>query len=134
MNSKGSTSTALRGRLTRALALFFVLFTVVDIAAQPYCCDELPASEIGVGAAADRGALRTDEPARATDEDEDEQEPDSDTAPGCEDCCFSCARALAGTHFSGPGRQDARSHGPAKTYGRPPTPELPRAYHPPRAA
>ena len=134
MNLNGrATGTVLRARLTRGLALFFVLFTVVDIAAQPYCCGESPASGTGVSASADR-ARPADEPAGVAGEDEEAPGPDSGTAPCCEDCCFSCSRVLVGTHFSVPGRQGATSHAPAKTHRHPPTPELPRAYHPPRAA
>lgn len=136
MNHRMNTRTKSGAPLLRGLALFFVFFTLVDMAAQPLCCGDgyLPSSPGGVALAsipgADEGAViagDSDDPGR-------DQERDSDTDAGCEDCCFACARVLSGTHFSVPHGQDRELPYAATSYVYKPSPTLSGTYHPPRSA
>jgi hypothetical protein len=110
------------GRLVRALALFFVLFTGADIALPQYFCG---GEEVG--------GLPLGSVATSTSEDSlPGQVPDE--APHEEDCFCCCAHVLPGLAFIRAATAELRSLEPPQKHESLPTPPLQLPYHPPRFA
>ena len=122
------------GRLVRAVALFFVLFTGADIALPQYFCGGeevggLPLASV-VTSPAEAGAERS-----AVPEPEDSlpgQVPEE--APHEEDCFCCCAHVLPGLAFTRAANAELRSPEPPQKHQSLPTPPLQLPYHPPRFA
>ena len=125
------------GRLIRAVSVFFLLFTVADIAMPQYFCggEEVGGLPLGSVAtspseAADPGTERS-----AVPEPEDSlpgQVPEE--APHEEDCFCCCAHVLPGLAFTRAANAELRSPGPPQERESLPSPPLRLPYHPPRFA
>lgn len=125
------------GRIVRAVALFFVLFTGADIAMPQYFCagEEvagLPLSHVAAtpAEAADPGTERSAVP--APEDPLPGQVPDE--APHEEDCFCCCAHVLPGLAFTRSATAELRSPEPPQKQQSLPTPPLQLPYHPPRFA
>ncbi len=125
------------GRIIRAVALFFVLFTGADIALPQYFCGGeevggLPLGSVATFASetADPGAERSAVPAPA--DSLPGQVPDE--APHEEDCFCCCAHVLPALAFTRAATAELRSPEPPQKQQSLPTPSLQLPYHPPRFA
>jgi hypothetical protein len=124
------------GRLVRAVALFFVLFTAGDIALPQYFCG---GEEIGglpltsVIASTEVGDSGTDRAAVPAPEAPLPGQ-DSDQAPHEEDCFCCCAHVLPGMAFNTSAAGELRTPQPPLEQQSLPSPPLSLQYHPPRFA
>ena len=117
-------------RLVRAVAVFFVLFTVADITLPQYFCageeiGGLPLSATYTTEAASLGAeTGTEAPSPGRDSE----------APHEEDCFCCCAHVLPGLAVTPVAVAELRSLQPPLGLDSLPSPPLPLQYHPPRFA
>ena len=125
------------GRVVRAVAFFFVLFTGADIALPQYFCGGeevggLPLSHVAVtpAEAADPGTERSAVPAPA--DPLPGQVPDE--APHEEDCFCCCAHVLPALAFTRAATAELRSPEPPQKQQSLPSAPLQLPYHPPRSA
>ena len=119
------------GRIVRAVALFFVLFTVADITLPQYFCggEEIGGLPLASAAASDMADLGADAGTEAPSPGRD-----SERAPHEEDCFCCCAHVLAGLALTPVPLAELRSQQPPLELGSLPTPPLSLQYHPPRYA
>ena len=129
-----SHASPLKERLLRGMAVFFLLFTVADIAFPPACCEtsEIPSSaqRLSVqGISAD--ATEHIEAVGTSDSRSDES-----SESGCcdEDCCFLCAHVLSPIPMTQVAVLDVRSLSIMPAGQFTPEPPLRSTYHPPRSA
>lgn len=125
------------GRLVRAVALFFVLFTGADIALPQYFCGGeevggLPLGSVATSAseAADPGAERSAVP--SPEDSLPGRVPDE--APHEEDCFCCCAHVLPALAFTRAATAELRSPEPPQKQQSLPSSPLQLPYHPPRFA
>lgn len=119
-------------RLVRAVAVFFVLFTLCDIALPQYFCgggEEVGGLPLHLSATAEAGD-RSD--GFAPEAPSPEQ--GSEQAPHEEDCFCCCAHVLAGLAITPVASAELRSQQPPLELSSLPSPTLPLQYHPPRIA
>lgn len=122
------------GRIVRAVALFFVLFTGADIAMPQYFCG---GEEIGglpltsVIASTEAGESSTD---RSAIPEAPLPGQDSDQVPHEEDCFCCCAHVLPGMAFNATAAGELKTPQPPLEQDSLPSPPLPLQYHPPRFA
>ncbi len=119
------------------MALFFLLFTVGDIALPQYFCagEELAglplrsvsaaSTEVG-DSVPDRAAVPAPETPLPGQ--------DSEQVPHEEDCFCCCAHVLAGLAFTPSGAGELKTAQPPLEQDSLPSPPLPLQYHPPRFA
>lgn len=118
------------GRIVRAVAVFFVLFSVADITLPQYFCageeiGGLPLSAMNAPEAASLGAeTGTGAPSPGRDSE----------APHEEDCFCCCAHVLPGLAVTPVVAAELRSLQPPLGLDSLPSPPLPLQYHPPRFA
>ena len=124
------TSGRRHGRLVRAVAVFFVIFSVADITLPQYFCageeiGGLPLSAMNAREAAGLGAeTGTGAPSPGRDSE----------APHEEDCFCCCAHVLPGLAVTPVVAAELRSQQPPLGLDSLPSPPLPLQYHPPRFA
>lgn len=118
------------GRIVRAVALFFVLFTVADITLPQYFCggEEIGGLPLAATAAPETAGLGSDPGAEAPSPGRDSE------APHEEDCFCCCAHVLPGLAITLVVAAELRSQQPPLGLDSLPSPPLPLQYHPPRFA
>lgn len=124
-----NTSGKRHGRLVRAVAVFFVLFTIADITLPQYFCagEEIGGLPLASAAASDMtgpgadGGTEMPSPSR-----------DSEQVPHEEDCFCCCAHVLAGLAFTAPASSELSTTPSDLGPDSLPSPPLPHQYHPPR--
>lgn len=124
------------GRLVRAVAIFFLLFTVGDIGLPQYFCggEEIGGLPLGSVAHASTRAGDPDTERSAIPASEDSLPGQgSDPAPHEEDCFCCCAHVLPALAFTR-AAAELRSPEPPQKQQSLPTPSLQLPYHPPRFA
>ena len=127
------------GRLVRAVAVFFVLFTVGDIAFPQYFCGEEAGGLPDVVVrnvpmpTTDSTRIRT-ELATLADQQDSRQEQAPDSAPHEEDCFCCCAHVLPSTVVANIGASELRSQSAPPNLVSLQSPPLRGPYHPPRSA
>ena len=138
MSSVSHTNSNRKSRLIRAVALLFLIYTAIDIAAPDLCRGETlgdsdqgsiavgaPASNDNVGLSVARIGPLDQQPRN-----------DSSDQPSCnDDCCFCCcAHVLPGTVTAAMAVTDIRSAITRFEYLLVPAPPLAPEFHPPRFA
>ena len=121
-----------RARFVRAVAVFFVLFTLCDIALPQYFCgggEEVGGLPLHLSATADAGDRSDSLTLEATN-----PEQDSEQALHEEDCFCCCAHVLAGLAITPVASAELKSQQFPLEPGSLPSPPLPLQYHPPRIA
>jgi hypothetical protein len=125
------------GRLVRAVAVFFLLFTCADLSMPEYFCDEeagaLPVNLTVRQKAGDVATGLDLAAAASTTEDALPGAPDSE-APHEEDCFCCCAHVLPAVLVANVGASDAKTPALVLTADSLPSPPLQSTYHPPRFA
>lgn len=127
------------GRLLRAVAVFFLLYTGADIALPQYFCAGeaagLPDVVVASTATADGGAhARTGGDVTLSDvKDSQPGRPEQET-PHEEDCFCCCAHVLTGLAFKVVETAELKSPPSSLEEGSVLSPPLPLQYHPPRFA
>lgn len=119
-------------RLVRAVAVFFVLFTLCDIGLPQYFCgggEEVGGLPLHLSATAETGD-RSDSFAPEAPS----QGQDSEQAPHEEDCFCCCAHVLAGLAITPVASAELKSQQFPLKLDSLPSPTLPLQYHPPRIA
>lgn len=128
------------GRLLRAVAVFFLLYTCADIALPQYFCageaaglpDVVVASTASAAAnantLADRGAALSDT------KDSQPTQPDQQAPHDDEDCFCCCAHVLAGLTIKVVETAELKSPSASFEERSVLSPPLPLHYHPPRLA
>ena len=117
-------------RLVRAVAVFFVLFTVADITLPQYFCagEEIGGLPLAATAAPETVGLGADPGTQAPSPGRDSE------APHEEDCFCCCAHVLPGLALTPFPAAELRAQQPPLKLDSLPTPTLPLQYHPPRFA
>jgi len=124
------------GRLVRAVAVFFLLFTGADILMPQYFCDD----EIrGISLPTVAAELNTEERSAGdhvlvADSDDSRSRQPSDTEPHEEDCFCCCAHILPSLPFAPAEIFEARQPMAAFVNDPLPSPPLRGTYHPSRIA
>lgn len=118
------------GRIVRAVALFFVLFTVADITLPQYFCggEEIGGRTLAAMAAPETAGLGSDPGTQAPSPGRDSE------APHEEDCFCCCAHVLPGLAVTPVVAAELRSQQPPLRLDTLPSPPLSLQYHPPRFA
>ena len=119
------------GRLVRAVAVFFLLFTVADITLPQYFCagEEIGGRPLASTAFPETAGLGTDLGTEAPLPGRD-----SEQVPHEEDCFCCCAHVLPGLVVTPVVAAELRSLQPPLKLDSLPSPPLPLQYHPPRFA
>lgn len=129
-------ASSLRERLLRGMALFFLLFTVADVAFPPPCSET---NEIEIPSAAQRLSVQgisadvaDHTEAVGTSDSRSDQSPEK----GCcdEECCFACAHVLSAIAVTEVAVLDMKSPSVMPEDEFMPEPPLRSTYHPPRSA
>lgn len=123
-------------RLIRAVAVFFILFTVGDITLPQYFCrgEEIGGLPLGsVAASTEDGDPGTKRSAIPSSEDSLPGQ-DSEQAPHEEDCFCCCAHVLPALAFTRAAAAELKSPEPPQKQASLPSPPLRLPYHPPRFA
>lgn len=121
----------------RAVAILFLLYTGVDLASPQVCGEELllvpantPLTTVKAGIPAS-----TNQPIEINGTETDRREPLPKQPTDCDEDCFCCcAHVLPGTIFINAAAQEFRSPTIILAQVWPPSPLLPPASPPPRAA
>ena len=119
-------------RVVRGLALLFLLFTLVDIAFPPACCENAEVLSAARGNAAQMGTGTADqETIRPTSSQSgSKQSPDKNCCD--EDCCLFCAHMLPAKAVATEFVLDLNSASLILNEPLIPSPSLDATYHPPR--
>ena len=117
--------------MVRAVAVFFVLFTVADITLPQYFCggEEIGGRPLAATVAPEVAGLGADLGTEAP-----WPSRDSEQAPHEEDCFCCCAHVLPGLVVTPVVAAELRSLQPPLKLDSLPSPPLPLQYHPPRFA
>jgi hypothetical protein len=123
---------AAKPRIVRGLAVLFLLFTLIDIASPPACCEN---AELLSAARDNYSRLVAEAPNQDTSipissESGSEQSPDKNCCD--EDCCLFCAHMLPVKALGGEFVLDLNSSSLALNQAFIPSPSLDATYHPPR--
>ena len=118
------------GRIVRAVALFFVLFTVADITLPQYFCgsEEIGGRTLAATVTPETAGLGADPGTQAPSPGRDSE------APHEEDCFCCCAHVLPGLAVTPVVAAELRSPQPPLGLDSLPSPPLPLQYHPARFA
>jgi hypothetical protein len=123
---------ASKPRIVRGLAVLFLLFTLIDIASPPTCCENAELLSAvrenysrSVGQARDQ-----DKTIPISSQSRSEQSPDKSCCD--EDCCLFCAHMLPVKELGAELVLDLNSPSVVFTVASIPSPSLDTAYHPPR--
>jgi hypothetical protein len=132
------TSSGRRRRLIRGVALLFLIYTAIDIAAPDLCRGET-LGDSGQTSIALNAPESTDEvglsAARIERSDKQPTSNPSEQPSGDDDCCFCCcAHVLPGTVTAAMAVTDMRSPVTRAKYHLVPSPPLAPEFHPPRFA
>lgn len=128
------------GRLLRAVAVFFLLYTGADIALPQYFCageaaglPDIIMAPTSTAAGGDTHALTEDYPAVSDASDSWPSRPEQE-APHEEDCFCCCAHVLTGLAFRAVESAELKSQPASPEERSVLSPPLPLQYHPPRFA
>ncbi|MDQ3802349.1 MAG: hypothetical protein M3416_00615 [Acidobacteriota bacterium] len=122
--------------MIRATAVFFLLFTIADIALPQYFCGGEEVAGLPLSSATlsgDAGDPVTDRSTIPTPEAPLPGQ-DSDQEPHEEDCFCCCAHVLPGMAFNATAAGELKTPQPPLEQESLPSPPLPLQYHPPRFA